>query len=119
MPEIKSIAQLIEMKEQIKEKKHAVHTMHIDSLDTDVKYKPASRPQIIQARKMDDVDADPYLVYSHIVEPDLKDQRLQDAYNKGSEPFQIVDKLFAANEVGKLSLAICGLGGTTVKDVKN
>lgn len=120
MSEIKSIAQLIEMKEEINKKRTEVHTMHVDSLDTDIKFKPASRVDIVKARKMDDTDIDPYMIYAHVIEPDLKDKRLQEAYNKGCQPHEIVDKLFAPAEVGKISLAICGMGaGNPVKTVKN
>lgn len=120
MSEIKSIAQLIEMKEDINKKRTEVRTMHVDSIDTDIKYKPASRVEIVKARKMDDIDVDPYMVYSHMIEPDLKNKQLQEAYNKGCQPHEIVDKLFTPTEVPKISLAICGVGaGNPVKTVKN
>lgn len=120
MAEIKSIAQLIEMKEQISKDKTEVKEMYIESIDSYIKFKPASRVEIVQAQKFEQEDIDPMMVLNHVVEPNLKDQRLQDAFNKNCQPHLIVDKIFGTNEVGKISRAICGLEKVTLhKEVKN
>ena len=118
---IKSIQELIEMKEQVDKKKNEVKTIYIASLDTEVKYKLATRPEMVNASKMDLEDQDPYLVYTHIVEPNLKDKQLQEAFNKGSQPHCIVDKLLEPREVAMLSNAIAGQNQNVniVKDLKN
>lgn len=117
---IKSIQELIEMKQGIEAKKNEVKTMYIPSLDTEVKFKLATRPEVVQVQSMDKVDIDPYLVYSHVIEPNLGDKQLQDVYNSSCEPFKIIDKLFTMEEVGELSLAIIGHNKKDLlKDIKN
>lgn len=120
MAEIKSVKELIEMKSEINDKRCQIKSLNIPSLGTDVKFKLASRPEIVQAMAMDNVDLDPYIIFTHVIEPNLADKDLQDAYNKGRDPFKIVDEIMDMEEVGMLSMAIAGkYKGDMVKDVKN
>lgn len=117
---IKSIAELIEMKQKIDRDKNDVKIFYSESLDSNVKFKLATRVETVQVRKMEDEDIDPYLIYSHVIEPNLSDTQLQETFNNGCEPFKIVDKLFSMQEVGDLSLAIIGDKRIElVKDIKN
>jgi len=120
MPKIKSIQELIAMKQAIQDGKKQIKEIYIKSLDTTFKYKEASRADIIAVRKMDDGDADPYLILKHVVEPNLNDKTLQDAFNKGGKPYDIVDAMIKPLEVGMLSSAIIGNGANdVVAEVKN
>ena len=120
MSKIKSIQELIAMKEAIHDSKKQIKELYIKSLDTMFKYKEASRSDIIVARKMDDGDADSYLILKHVVEPNLNDKTLQDAFNKGGKPNDIIDAMIKPLEVGLLSNAIIGNGaGNMVNEVKN
>lgn len=120
MAQVKSIQELIEMKQQINDKRNEIKTMYIESLGTDVTFKLATRPEAMQVRKMDDIDVDPYLIYTHLLEPNLKDSSLQAEFNANCKPHMIVDKLFDMQEVSRLSLAIIGTKQSDlVKDVKN
>lgn len=117
---VKSIAELIAMKQQIAKQREEIKELYVPSIDSIIKYKPANRLEIVKARQLEDADADPYLVYSHVVEPALNDAQLQDAYNKGGKPYDIVDKIFAPREVGQIALAIIGNeNGNIVKEIKN
>lgn len=117
---IKSIQELIEMKQALADKKSEVNEMYVESLDSDIEYKVASRPEIVQARKLDDIDVDISLIFNNVIKPDLKNAQLQEVFNKGKKPYMIVDVLFTALEVGKLSLAIIGSKQPDlVKDLKN
>lgn len=116
---VKTIQELIDMKAGFEEKKNKVHT--VDTKIGDIKYKLASRTELIQIQEMDKEEIDPYLIFKFVVEPNLADKSLQDAYSMtGLEPHKIVDKLFDMEDVGKLSLAIIGRGKKDiVKDIKN
>lgn len=121
MKNIKSIAELIEMKKDITEKRNEIKEIYIPSLDTVFKYKTIKRTDFIQVQDLDKIDIDPYIIYSHVIEPDLSNQQLQEAYNQGKEPYKIVDELLTIKEIGMLSLAIIDQSnlGNLAKDIKN
>jgi hypothetical protein len=64
--------------------------------------------------------SDIHMVYNIVVEPNLKDKKLQDAYDC-VEPTDIVEKLFEIGEIGQISghgMMLAGYG-TEVKVVKD
>ena len=89
----KSIDELIKMKAKKDEESNKVFSMYSKSIDCDIKFKKANRYDIITARDMSAYDADPYIIYNHVIEPNLKDPKLQQAYNCDN-PLEIVDKIF-------------------------
>ena len=118
---VKTIKELIDMKAGFEEKRNKVYTLKTKELG-EVKYKLASRTEVIQVQDMGKEDIDPYLIYTHVVEPKLNDTELQKAYQMtGIEPFKIIDKLFSISDIGDLSLAIIGRGkdNDVVKTIKN
>ena len=116
---VKTIQQLIDMKAGFEEKKNKIYT--VKTKIGDVKYKLASRTEVVQIQDMDKETIDPYLIFTHVIEPNLADKTLQEAYlMTGIEPFKIVDKLFDMEDVGNISLAIVGkTKEDIVKHVKN
>ena len=116
---VKTIQELIDMKAGFEEKKNKIYT--VQTKIGDVKYKLASRTELVQIQEMDKAEIDPYLIFKFVVEPNLADKALQDAYKMtGIEPHQIVDKLFDMDDVGKLSLSIIGRSKKDiVKEIKN
>ena len=116
---VKTIQQLIDMKAGFEEKKNKIYT--VKTKIGDVKYKLASRTEVVQVQDMDKEDIDSYLIFKHVVEPNLNDKTLQDAYQMtGIEPHKIVDKLFDMEDVGLVSLAIVGRKKEDiVKTIKN
>ena len=70
----KTIQQLIDMKTGIDEKRDRVYTVHLDDADMDVSYKLASRTEVIQVQKMGNTEVDPYMIFEHVVEPNLSDK---------------------------------------------
>ena len=117
---VKTIQEILDGKAGFDEKRNKVYTMQTESLG-EIKYKKASRTELIQAQKMDEIEIDPYIVFTHIVEPNLSDKSLQDGCKMtGREPHKIVDELFDTNDVVNMSLAIIGKNkGDVVKDIKN
>ena len=117
---VKTIQELIDMKGGFEEKRNKVYTLKTKGLG-DIKYKLATRTEVVQVQDMDKENIDPYLIYTHVVEPDLSDKKLQDAYlMTGIEPHKIIDKLFDMEDVGNISLAIVGRKKEDiVKTIKN
>ena len=117
---VKTIQELIDMKAGFEEKRNKVYTLKTKCLG-EVKYKLASRTEVVQVQDMDKENMDPYLIFTHVIEPNLADKSLQEAYKMvGMEPHKIVDKLFDMEDVGDLSLAIIGRSREDiVKVVKN
>jgi hypothetical protein len=117
---IKSIQELIEMKQAINDKRNEIKTMFIPSLDTEVTFKTATRAEVFNVRKMEEIEIDVYLIYSHMIEPNLKDKELQETFNSGCKPHMIIDKMFDMEEISKLSLSIIGKDVEEMtKDLKN
>ncbi len=106
--EVKSIKELIEMKTKIEDQKNQICEIEIPSLNTKFKFKKATRAEIVNIRNMEPIEQDQYLIFNNVVEPNLKDPELQEAFNFGCPPHFIVDKMLSIAEVGKLSLAIIG-----------
>ena len=114
---------LLARKEQSKEDKNRKNRreLYIPSLDGTITIKPPTRATISEAKDADnDALADRYLVYECIVEPDLKDKRLQEAYGC-AEPDEIVDRIFELGEVSKIALECMDMAGfnNSVEAVKN
>ena len=67
--------------------------------------------------------ADPFMVYNVVIEPNLKDSKLQKEFGC-VEPTDIVEKIFEAGEMVQISKAGLELAGyhkgiNKVKDLKN
>lgn len=121
MAKVKSIEELIRLKEAKEKKRNEVREVYIKSIDSNVKYKMADRIQIIKAQELGKYEADAALVYDNVVEPNLKDRTLQDAYGCNF-PMEIVDKLFDPSEVVEISLSIIGQRNVVSevdKEIKN
>ena len=117
---VKTIQELIDAKAGIDEKRNKEYTITIKGFG-DIKYKLATRTEVVNIQDMDRIDIDPYLIFTHVTEPKLSDTELQKAYGLvGLEPYKIVDKLFSMDEIGALSLAIIGkTEKDIVKHIKN
>lgn len=114
---------LLARKEQAKEdkRKHATRELYVESLDGTITIKAPTRAILSDARNTDDDTlADRYLVYQCVVEPNLKDKKLQAAYDV-AEPDEIVDKVFELGEVSKIAAECVDMAGfgNSVESVKN
>ena len=113
-----SVKELIEKKDAIAANKAAT-VKFVTSIGTVVVKKP-TKSMVLEALGRES-DGDAYLILQQVVEPDLKDSALQDAYGC-VEPLDIVEKLFMPGEIVNFSRAIMktsGYGVDIVEDLKN
>jgi hypothetical protein len=130
MTEIKklTLTDLIKEKEKYQVKKDVTEELYIQRLDASITIRKPERSlcldTISMSRDKDQADqADVYMAYNIVVEPDLKDPELQKAYGC-VEPTDIVEKIFDPGEIASISQAGLELSGyissaKRVKDLKN
>lgn len=120
-----TVAKLLEKKEKLKNKKPKRQTLFIASLDGEIVIQQPQKSVALEALAMaQDIEredqADPYLVYNCVIEPNLKDPTLQQEYGC-VEPMDIVEMIFDPGEVatiGGFALKLAGYGNG-VKAVDN
>ena len=62
-------------------------------------------------------EANVKIVYYGMLEPNLKDKELQEAYKAQTNPYKIVESIFKPIEINLISEKICEISG--LKDVEN
>ncbi len=108
-----TIKELIEKKEKISKKKSKRETLFVKSFESDIVITAPTSSLILEAQEMGEDDAtraDMYLVFECVVEPDLKDKSLHEAYGC-ADPIDIVNELFLPGEVAGIADKIMKLGG--------
>lgn len=119
-----TLKDLIARAEQSKADKKELRQLYVASLDGTITIIKPDRAMVLEAMDMgNEEDGDRYLVYNCVVEPNLKDKDLQNAY-KTVSPLDIVDKIFDPGEVASISKEIVRLAGyidsvKVVDDIKN
>ncbi|QEK11696.1 hypothetical protein FQB35_04580 [Crassaminicella thermophila] len=122
-PKKVTLKELIARKHEIEDQKNAKKDLYIKSLDGVITVEKPSRELCIDAMDMGAADGDKYLVYSCVIEPNLKDTELQKAYGC-AEPMDIVEKIFESGEITQIAKACVFLAGygdsvKMVDDIKN
>lgn len=116
------LVDLINKADEIKESKKEYKLVFVNSLNGNIKIKKPSRDICMQAYEMENCDE--YLIYESVVEPNLKDKKLHEAY-KISNPLDIVSEIFEAGEISNLGVTILKTAGydemsvKLVDDIKN
>ncbi len=124
-----TIKDLLAQKEQLKKKKELrTQELYIESLDADITIQEPSRALALEALEMAQEgksdEADVYIVYHCVIEPDLKDKELQKEFGC-VEPTDIVTMIFRPGEISAISgfaLQLAGYGQGVRKvdrDLKN
>jgi hypothetical protein len=119
-----TLKDLIARAEQSKADKKELRQLYVTSLDGTITIIKPDRAMVLEAMDMgNEEDGDRYLVYNCVVDPNLKDKDLQNAY-KTVSPLDIVDKIFDPGEVASISKEIVRLAGyidsvKVVDDIKN
>ncbi|QNB48210.1 hypothetical protein BR63_19205 [Thermanaerosceptrum fracticalcis] len=117
-----TIKDLIAKKEAIKDQSKILQ-LYVKSLDGLITIQKPSRQLCLDAIEMGNAEGDAYLVYNSVVEPNLKDKELQDAFGCVS-PLDIVEAIFEPGEIvsiAKECLVFAGYGDNVklVDEIKN
>ncbi|GED64351.1 phage tail assembly chaperone [Lysinibacillus fusiformis] len=121
-----SVTDLLKEKEKYQVKDDVTETVIVERLGVEVVLRKPEKSLCVDTMKMtrdenNDTDADEYMVYNTMVEPDLKDPELQKAYG-GTLPTDVVSKIFEPGEIAQLSEVAFELAGYKkggVKAIKN
>jgi len=111
-----TIKDLLAKKEQLKKKKARTQELYIESLDGSIIIQEPSREIALEGLEMAGEgrsdEADVYVVYHSVIEPNLKDKELQKEFGC-VEPTDIVTLLFRSGEITAISgfaLQLAGYG---------
>ena len=123
-----TLTDLIKDKEKIQPKENVTQELLVDRLGASVTIRRAELSLVVDTTELarDDEfegNSDEFFVYNIIVEPNLKDKELQEAYGC-AEPTDIVSKVFEIGEITSIAQAGMKLAGysagvTVVDDLKN
>lgn len=109
-----SVAELIEKKEALANAKKETYDLETSIGVLTVKKPTAS---IVVESRTTEGSSDSYLILNCVVSPNLKDAKLQEAYDC-VEPTDIVPKLFDAGESARIAVAILDCAGYNKDIVK-
>ncbi len=112
-----TITELIAQKEKLRNRKKRTQTLLIESLDSNIVIQEPDREIALEALGMSQDDsksnmADVHVVYHSVIEPNLKDTKLQQEFGC-VEPTDIVSMIFLPGEIDAISghaLQLAGYG---------
>lgn len=121
-----SVTDLMKEKEKYQVKDDVTEAVLVERLGVEVVLRKPEKSLCVDTMKMgrdenNDTDADEYMVYNTMVEPDLKDKELQKEFGC-TLPTDIVSKIFEPGEIAQLSDVAFELAGYKkggVKAIKN
>ncbi|WP_078410288.1 phage tail assembly chaperone [Priestia abyssalis] len=123
-----TLTDLMKDKEKYEVRADVTEELYIHRLDASIIIRKPERSLCLEAFQMandesQDGKADPFMVYNTVIEPDLKDIKLQKEFGC-VEPVDIVEKIFEAGEIASIAQAGLELAGykkgiNRVKDLKN
>ncbi|WP_196426647.1 phage tail assembly chaperone [Lysinibacillus cavernae] len=121
-----TLTDLMKEKEKYQVKDDVTETVLVERLGVEVVLRKPEKSLCVDTMKMardenNDTDADEYMVYNTMVEPNLKDPELKKAYGC-TLPTDIVSKIFEPGEISLLSeigFELAGYKKGGVKAIKN
>lgn len=118
-----TIKDIIKRKDQIKAKRNARKSLYVESLDGEIVVVAPDRDLCIDAMDMEGSSGDNYIVYNCVVEPNLTDKELHEAYGV-AEPTDIVECIFNMGEITSIATELMKMAGVystvkVVEDIKN
>lgn len=117
-----TLAELMKRKEQMlaAKKTKRKQDLYIKSIDSVITIEEPDAALCRDANDLDAGEADKYMCYQCIVEPNLKDKELQAAYGC-ADPLDLVDIIFAPGEIPQIAIECMKLAGYMggVEQVKN
>jgi hypothetical protein len=117
-----TLTDLIKNADKIKARKKETKELYIKEMDATITIMKPDRETILDSYDMEEPDGNLYLVYECVVDPNLKDQELQNAY--GVTGYDIVDEIFdpgVADAISKEIVKFAGYGDSVsiIEDIKN
>lgn len=118
-----SLSDLIANAEKIKSKKAEKKDLYIKSLDATITIEKPERSTVLDSYELGEEGSNAYLVYECVVEPNLKDAKLQETF--GAKGYEILDKIFDPGEVDSIAKEIVSFAGygnnsvQVVNEIKN
>ncbi|MED4701611.1 hypothetical protein P9436_21470 [Lysinibacillus capsici] len=121
-----TVTDLMKEKEKYHVKDDVTEVVLVERLGVEVVLRKPEKSLCVDTMKMsrdenNDTDADEYMVYNTMVEPNLKDPELKKAYGC-TLPTEIVSKIFEPGEIALLSeigFELAGYKKSGVKAIKN
>lgn len=124
-----TVSELMGNREKYEVKENVTEELYIERLESYVTIRKPERSLCVEGMGMTrdenkKLEADVYMVYNVITEPNLKDKELQKSFGC-VKPTDIVEKIFDAGEIGQISQVALELAGykkgaiKLVKDLKN
>lgn len=123
-----TVSQLIKDKEKYQVKDDTKAEISIERLDASITIQKPSRSLCMEAMQMTTDEnqaekADIFMVYNTVIEPNLKDSKLQKEFGC-VEPDDIVAKIFEIGEISQIATAAMDLAGYNsgvkrINDIKN
>jgi len=121
-----SVTDLMKEKEKYQVKDDVTETVLVERLGVEVVLRKPEKSLCVDTMKMardenNDTDADEFMVYNTMIEPNLKDPELKEAYGC-TLPTDIVSKIFEPGEISLLSeigFELAGYKKGGVKAIKN
>lgn len=124
-----TLVQLIKEKEKYEIKSGVKEELYIERLDATIVFEKPDTALALEAielsrdKTIDADEADIYLLYNSIVEPNLKDKELQETFDC-IEPSDIISKIFEVGEIPAIAQEILKSAGygshiERVKQIKN
>lgn len=121
---ILSAKTLLEKKKIIEQKKNKFVFIEVQDLGT-FKFRVPQTDDLLDAREYRDGEyEDEFILYTCCVEPNLRDQELQEAF-ECKEPLDIIDAIFLPGEKTKVALRLVEASGfkddavKVIEEVKN
>lgn len=111
-----TLTQLIKEKEKYKIKSGVKEELYIERLDATIVYEKPNRALVLESielsqdKTVDAGEGDVHLIYNSIVEPNLKDRELHEAFGC-VEPTDIVTEIFEAGEIPQIAQEIMQSAG--------
>ena len=104
-----TVGDLIANSDKIKARKNETKELYVKSLDATITVMKPSRATILDSHDLGNEEGNDFLVYECVVEPNLKDPALQEAYSVTG--YGILESIFDLGEVDNIAKEIIVFAG--------
>lgn len=117
-----TVKSLIEKKEALLKKEPITAEFYVESLDGTVTLREPSAGIMSDIVDMDTDMGNKYVLYECMIEPNLKDAEIQEAFGKPTLAADVLDYILKPGEIARLSgecANLAGYGADSVERIKN